>query len=470
MLNILRCGVNSPVQPSPNLESPPKRRKLSRVPAGAADWDVPYPFPPGEGPPNYKEEWSNERCERLISDFITLLREGTNKAVARASTQRASSQPAPQSSTQSNPTTPRRSLPPMNGNHRSPSSNYVPLSLDAYLRPTMPRSYAASATPATTQPVESHVDLFTSMFGAATPPPGGRIPDLDPFDSSIHPLLPGFDLESLLSNLMGTGPPREGPSGIASPAPSEASTPALSHSPYPSQSVASGPSPTTPSFDPFFPSYSPPPPSSAACQQERVGILGPTHFLGPQGGMELDVDMDVDDGFGRVFGFEGDAPCEPSVETRPPHFCDPASVQPPAFLGAELSTQGLGSANTQTSCTLQPSAVSRATLDVPAFFPPQDPLPSFSNAFTTTSLQRQRPVPKRPAPPIPPSRSKAAETLVVAKKRREDVIQQARDLRRQLLADIGESKVQLWELTMEQGALTRISKDERLTKSGAQQT
>jgi len=38
------------------------------------------------------------------------------------------------------------------------------------------------------------------------------------------------------------------------------------------------------------------------------------------------------------------------------------------------------------------------------------------------------------------------------------------DLRRHLLVDIGKSKVQLWELTMEQGVLTRMSKDEKLKK------
>ena len=190
-------------------------------------------------------------------------------------------------------------------------------------------------------------------------------------------------------------------------------------------------------------------------------------------GMELG--MDVDDDFSCVFGMEG-ASRESSVANQPPQFCDTPRVEFPAFLGPESLSQRFGiagqatlSTNTNTSSTPLPSVFSQGASDIPSFFAPQqNVLPSPSNtqlpAPATTSFQRQRPVPKRPAPAIPPSKGKAAATLAVAKKHREDVIEQARDLRRQLLADIGKSKVQLWELTMEQGVLTRMSKDERLKK------
>ena len=184
--------------------------------------------------------------------------------------------------------------------------------------------------------------------------------------------------------------------------------------------------------------------------------------------------MDVDGDFSRVFGMEEDAPCEPSVTSQPPHFSGTPGVVPLSFPGSGLSPQGVaGQAvlSVNTPGTPLPSpVVFQGVPDISALFAPQQvPLPSSSNTRlpvpATTSLQRQRPVPKRPAPEIPPSKGKAAATLAVAKKRREDTIQQARDLKRQLLADIGKSKVQLWELTMEQGVLTRMSKDERLKKS-----
>ncbi|KAF9792204.1 hypothetical protein BJ322DRAFT_20613 [Thelephora terrestris] len=473
LLGILRRGIDPPAQSTSSPSQPSsKRRKLSQVPAGAADWDVPFPFSPGEGPPNYKEEWTNERCERLVSDFIALLREGANKAAARAPTKRAASQPAPQLSTQSHPTSARRSLPPANVNCCSPSSKYVPLPLDAYLRPTAPYGYAApTPTSTTTQSLESGLDTLTLMFGAVELPQSSHLPDSDPSGTSMDLLPPGIDLDPLLLSLMGTGPSQEGPNGAESPAPSsdEAPTPALSYSPYPSQSITSGP--MTPNFDPSFAIYSPSPSGSVVSQQDRTGSV---RHPKPQDGMELGMDDD----FSRVFGIEADVSRVSSVANQPPHFCDPPSVELQTFPGLELLSQGSMMADQAVllvdtpapSTPLPSSTLTSGTSDIPSFFSSyQDSIPSFSNTdpptFTTASLQRQRPVPKRPTLPTPPSKSKAAATLAVTKKRREDAIQQARELRRQLLVDIGKSKVQLWELTMEQGVLTRISRDERLTKS-----
>lgn len=501
LLGILRRGVDPPDQPPLNPSRPPlKRRKLSRVPAGAADWDVPFPFPPGEGPPNYKEGWTNERCERLISDFITLLREGANKAAARSSSKRASSQPAPQSPAQPHPASTRRSLPPTNGSRLSPSSTYVPLPLDVYLRPTIPHSYPTfPSTPTTTQPPElgvDFVDLLTATFGTVVPPHDNDLPDSNAFGVFMDPLPSGFDLDPLLLNLMGTGPSQEGPSGMGSPAPSseDTSTPALSHSPCPSQSIASGPSPMTPNFGHSFTIYPPSPSGSVVNQQDRMTSFGLAHHPKPQDGAYfsqggplyedlmrrglftgLELGMDVDGGFSHVFGMEVNVPCERSVANQPPHLSDFPSVELPTFPGLELLSQGPGAAGRgilpvdtpATNTPLPPSTPSQGASDIPTS--QQNTLPPSSNTtlptFTTASLQRQRPVPKRSAPPIPPSKSKAAATFATVKKRREDAIQQARDLRRQLLVDIGKSKVQLWELTMEQGVLTRMSKDERLSRS-----
>ncbi|KAF8638261.1 hypothetical protein AX17_002283 [Amanita inopinata Kibby_2008] len=62
---------------------PLKRRKLSRVPAGAADWDVPYPFQEGEGPEEYSITWEKERGKQLISQLVNLIRTAARKAATK---------------------------------------------------------------------------------------------------------------------------------------------------------------------------------------------------------------------------------------------------------------------------------------------------------------------------------------------------------------------------------------------------
>ncbi|KAI0280765.1 hypothetical protein BGY98DRAFT_961734 [Russula aff. rugulosa BPL654] len=61
----------------------PKRRRLNSVPAGAADWDVPYPFQQGEGPTNYRLHWEKERLKQLLSQLGVLIKGATRSAAAR---------------------------------------------------------------------------------------------------------------------------------------------------------------------------------------------------------------------------------------------------------------------------------------------------------------------------------------------------------------------------------------------------
>ncbi|KAF9651436.1 hypothetical protein BDM02DRAFT_3110478 [Thelephora ganbajun] len=165
----------------------------------------------------------------------------------------------------------------------------------------------------------------------------------------------------------------------------------------------------------------------------------------------MEFGMDVDDDFGRVFGME-DTPCESSMANQPPQLCDTPRMGLPTSPSPGLTSQGFGmtgqavlSANTRAPNTALPSPMfSQGTSDIPSLFTPQQNPLSSSNtqlpALTTASFQRQRPVPKRLAPVTPPSKGKATATVAVVRKRREDAIQQARDLRRELLTDIGKSK------------------------------
>ena len=61
----------------------PKRRKLNTVPAGAADWDVPYPFQQGEGPSQYRVRWEKERLKQLVSQLAVLIKGARRSAAAR---------------------------------------------------------------------------------------------------------------------------------------------------------------------------------------------------------------------------------------------------------------------------------------------------------------------------------------------------------------------------------------------------
>ncbi|TBU48872.1 hypothetical protein BD309DRAFT_853057, partial [Dichomitus squalens] len=63
---------------------PPKRRKLNSVPAGAGDWDVPYPFQEGQGPENYRSTWERERGKQLLADLVQLVRGAAQKAATKA--------------------------------------------------------------------------------------------------------------------------------------------------------------------------------------------------------------------------------------------------------------------------------------------------------------------------------------------------------------------------------------------------
>ncbi|KAI0635914.1 hypothetical protein C8Q77DRAFT_1033831, partial [Trametes polyzona] len=72
-------------RPSSSSGAPPlKRRKLHNVPAGAADWDVPYPFQEGQGPENYRLVWEQERGRQLLKDLVQLVQNAARKAATRA--------------------------------------------------------------------------------------------------------------------------------------------------------------------------------------------------------------------------------------------------------------------------------------------------------------------------------------------------------------------------------------------------
>ncbi len=78
---------------SASTSAPPlKRRKLNSVPAGAADWDVPYPFQEGQGPENYRLTWERERGKQLLADLVQLVKGAAQKAATKTWYQQLQSQ------------------------------------------------------------------------------------------------------------------------------------------------------------------------------------------------------------------------------------------------------------------------------------------------------------------------------------------------------------------------------------------
>ncbi|KAF9048694.1 hypothetical protein BJ165DRAFT_1461799 [Panaeolus papilionaceus] len=80
---------SSPSSSSSSSQPPLKKRKLNRVPAGAADWDVPYPFEQGEGPEEYRQTWERERSKQLITQLVKLIKTAAVKAATKKYVQKA---------------------------------------------------------------------------------------------------------------------------------------------------------------------------------------------------------------------------------------------------------------------------------------------------------------------------------------------------------------------------------------------
>ncbi|KAJ7104165.1 hypothetical protein B0H15DRAFT_942175 [Mycena belliarum] len=64
-------------------DEPKKRRKLRQVPAGAALWDVPFPFNEGEGPDTYRDDWEKDRGKKLIADLVAVIKGAARKAAVQ---------------------------------------------------------------------------------------------------------------------------------------------------------------------------------------------------------------------------------------------------------------------------------------------------------------------------------------------------------------------------------------------------
>ena len=147
--------------PVPNgPKAPPlKRRRLNRVPAGAADWDVPYPFQEGEGPQEYRKMWEKERGKQLISQLMNLIRIAARKAATKKYHQQE----------------PRRQVKAKAGTVQLERSQSMPVSLKEAGQSQVSEQLSSGALPASQQPLEVSTpvtpvpDMSTRLSSTAMP-------------------------------------------------------------------------------------------------------------------------------------------------------------------------------------------------------------------------------------------------------------------------------------------------------------
>ena len=85
----------SPAPSTSYAPPPPKKRRLNDVPAGASEWDVPYPFPEGQGPPDYHQNWQRQRGQQLVEDLVGLVKSAAKKAAVQKAQGEASAKDGP---------------------------------------------------------------------------------------------------------------------------------------------------------------------------------------------------------------------------------------------------------------------------------------------------------------------------------------------------------------------------------------
>ncbi|KAJ3714254.1 hypothetical protein C8R42DRAFT_683522 [Lentinula raphanica] len=160
-----------------------KKRKLNKVPAGAVDWDVPYPFSPGEGPSAYTSTWEQTREKQLVSQLVSLIKAASRKAAIRkyleqqqsSKLQSSQDQPDPSCSKECDPVMPKEILAdasnnPVKSNDSSTETSPAPesSSFDEFLASLIATSKSEDSDEAATNTDLN--SLFTGTHSQAITP------------------------------------------------------------------------------------------------------------------------------------------------------------------------------------------------------------------------------------------------------------------------------------------------------------
>ncbi|KAL0955025.1 hypothetical protein HGRIS_003944 [Hohenbuehelia grisea] len=198
---------------------PTKRRKLNNVPAGATDWDVPYPFSPGEGPEAYSGAWEQTRGRQLVEQLVGLVKNAAKQAaVTRYNKQRSSQRPRPTQANQGwteDPDVVHKYYRP-----RTAAAAYgaTPGEADISTRRSLPRaresSSSSNAKENATDSASTPVPTPQVALGASSPFTGSIATSAIPSPTSSFGELPNPDQATLNAwlALLQAIPPQEQPS------------------------------------------------------------------------------------------------------------------------------------------------------------------------------------------------------------------------------------------------------------------
>jgi hypothetical protein len=443
-------------------EQGPKRRRLNSVPAGAADWDVPYPFQQGEGPSQYRRHWEKERLKQLLSQLTVLIKGAKRSAAARTYLQqhagRSSSVPFPQRC--SNPMSQQQSIPP---DMQSRNENDVPLCWDV-----TNASATTENVPHRVPQIPAATPLDNFISSLCDPTPRESTPsDLTPSSSSFgflphdpHPTASGQlspDIQTLLAILhhssLQTMVARGDSPGLTAPHP-PCSNPA-GQLPLHENPVAASLIPDS-MIDPALLDIS---------HNRHSGLVDPSVNSTSQ---DLPTPTQLQSPITSTSSLFGpltpreDLCSEPDVY-RPEQAEDPIRA-------ATLLLQAMISAPskaTQSKAQSQPPPPASSRFLSGESQSPAPALPSDHLATLTTtvtpSMSRASSAAPRPWPAAPgtaPDQRRPSRASVGSKAlNKQEIIQRSKERRQRLLAELERAKVELWEATLEQGVLSHLMKD-----------
>lgn len=158
-------------EPATTAPPPLKRRKLTSVPAGAVEWDVPYPFPEGEGPKAYHATWERERARYLITQLVESIK-GAFESSPLDDDQVPPSSSSQSSTSVSKPSRHTSSPSPVSPTTTNTFQHIIPdCTIDpALLAISVPPSVTYNASSPVPALVHSPVTSTDSSDGALTPP------------------------------------------------------------------------------------------------------------------------------------------------------------------------------------------------------------------------------------------------------------------------------------------------------------
>ena len=379
-------------------QPPVKKRKLDRVPAGAADWDVPYPFQEGEGPDRYYETWERKRAKDLVAQLVKLIKVATRKAAIK--------------------------------NHTSVSSSRssTPGLEDFKILNTMGNGFdstveSPSASNSTAVPYDIDA-LIASMLHAL---PQDQGVETTPFPSSLsssqQPSLIGDDAIDPVLLALSMQPGSDGNHSIMSQA----------VSPVPSMSSSSGAGPMTPplssAWDPdIFTGFS-------------QGVFRPTLWNNfSQGAYQGSTEGGGWDEVGQIGSdfWSG--------------MTEEGSMTP--MVGDEGKGKGKEVLRTD------PLEFSSADATIPIQESPCNTLMGTQPTDIVLPPSYEQPEHTTPVPiPIPaPPQAPRPKTTTISQTRKEEILRGAREKQKQVREELDRIKKQLWETTIEQAALVHLLK------------